>query len=109
VQWAFFHVATQAGGLKNWQWMTLTVTIISLLCTVAVALFLPDSPTRARWASEDYKVKLVERIRQNDQGIKQKAFKWSQFWEAVKDPFTYLLFLHAFLWSIPNGGVNVVS
>lgn len=89
--------------------MTLTVTIISGICALLVFLFLPDAPTRARWASKEYKTALVERVRRNDQGIKHKVFKWDQFWEALKDPFTYLLFLHAFLWSIPNGGVNIVS
>ena len=89
--------------------MTLAVTIISALCTAIILLFLPDSPTRARWADDEYKVKLVERIRRNDQGLKHKQFKWHQFWEAVRDPLTYLLFLHSFIWSMPNGGVNVAS
>jgi hypothetical protein len=69
-----------------------------------ILLLMPDSPTRARWATEDEKVKFVERVRSNDQGIKQKVWKTEQAFEAVKDPYTYLLFN-----TLVVGGINTFN
>ncbi len=60
---------------------------------VIVLLFLPDLPVQARWASAEDKVKSVERVRKNDQGIKQKNWRPEQAWEFFRDPLSYLLFL----------------
>lgn len=66
----------------------LTVAIISFIASIITWFFLPDSPTRARFLTEDEKRKYVERVRRNDQGIKQKVFKRHQAIEALKDPFS---------------------
>lgn len=71
-----------------------------------VLFFLPDSPTRARWASEEDKVKFVERVRKNDQGIKQKVFRKDQAWEAFTDPYSWLLFFMMFFQTLVVGGVS---
>lgn len=72
-------------------------------------MFLPDSPTKARWATEEEKVKFVERVRSNNQSLKQKVWKKEQAWEAAKDPFTYCLFALAFSQTLIVGGINVFS
>lgn len=72
-----------------------------------VLLFLPDSPTRARWASEDDKVKFVERVRRNDQGIKQKIFRKDQMREALTDPYSWLLFFLMLFQTLVVGGVSL--
>jgi hypothetical protein len=74
-----------------------------------ILLLMPDSPTRARWATEDEKVKFVERVRSNDQGIKQKVWKTDQAVEAVRDPYTYLLFALAFFNTLVVGGINTFN
>lgn len=67
---------------------------------------MPDAPTRARWASNDLKTRFVERVRSNNQGIKQKRWKSEQAWEAVKDPFVYSLFCFALIQSLVIGGLG---
>lgn len=57
-----------SAGLRGWQWMTVAIAIFSFLSSVVILIFLPDSPTTARWASDDEKVRLVERVRANNQG-----------------------------------------
>lgn len=79
------------------------------LTEVLVLFFLPDSPTRARWASEREKALFVERVRSNNQGIKQKQFKREQVVEAARDPLTYLLFGLAFFQTLVVGGINVFN
>lgn len=73
----------------------ITVSCISAIATVIAWFFLPDSPTRAKWLSEEEKTKYVERVRGNDQGIKQIIWRKDQAWEAFTDPFTYILFAMA--------------
>jgi hypothetical protein len=77
--------------------------------SVIVITFLPDSPTKARWASEDDKTKYVERVRVNDQGIKQKQWKSDQAIEAFKDPMTYLLFLLPAFSTLVVGGLGTFN
>lgn len=86
-QYAFYHVPFTS-GLRGWQWMMITVALISFISSIITWFFLPDSPTRARFLTEDEKRKYVERVRRNDQGIKQKVFKKEQAIEALKDPFS---------------------
>ncbi|WRT63808.1 uncharacterized protein IL334_000733 [Kwoniella shivajii] len=106
--YAFYHLSKSA-GLHGWQWMTLTVSLFSFCSAVTTFLFLPDSPTRARWLTEDEKSKYVERIRSNNQGIKHLEFKHSQIWEAIGDPYTYLLFLLALFNTLVVGGINTFN
>lgn len=66
-QFGFYHVE-KAVGLHGWQWMTIACSIFSFISSVIVLIWLPDSPTQARWASDDEKVRFVERVRSNNQG-----------------------------------------
>ena len=73
---------------------------------MAVFIFLPDSPTRARWADDELRTKLVERVRSNNQGIKQKIWKNDQAWETAKDAQVYALFALTFCQTLVIGGVG---
>jgi hypothetical protein len=68
--------------------------------------YLPDSPTSVKWADAELKTKLVERVRANDQGLKQKKFRKDQAWEAAKDPYTYCLFGLALCQTLVVGGLG---
>ena len=74
-----------------------------------IYFFLPDSPPQARWATDDEKTKYVERVRVNDQGLKQKVWRPEQAWEAARDPITYLLFIMYLTQSTIVGGLNTFS
>lgn len=76
---------------------------------VLIYIFLPDSPTKARWASEHEKKLLVERVRSNNQGLKQKHWNSGQALEAFIDPFTYCLFFLCFFNCLVVGGINTFS
>ncbi|WOO79525.1 putative transporter [Vanrija pseudolonga] len=107
--YGFYHLKNKPQGLYGWQWMSITIALFSFACGFIILIFLPDSPTKARWASEEDKVKFVERVRGNNQSLKQKVFKKEQAWEAAKDPFTYCLFLLAFSQTLIVGGINVFA
>jgi hypothetical protein len=51
----------------------------------------------------------IERVRKNEQGIKQKKWKSDQAREAFTDPFTWLLFFMMFSQSLVVGGLNTFN
>lgn len=104
----FYHVQ-KTHGLFGWQWMTIAIALFSFVAGTVILLFLPDSPTQARWATEDEKVKFVERVRSNNQGIKQKHFRRDQLVEAFTDPYTLVLFGLAFTQTLVVGGINTFN
>lgn len=104
----FYHIKKQH-GLRGWQWMTLAIALFSFVSSVTLFLFLPDTPTQARWLTSEEKVRYVERVRANNQGIKQKVFRRSQAVEAATDPYTYLLFFLAFWQTLVVGGINTFA
>lgn len=68
-------------------------------------MFLPNSPTKARWATEEEKVKFVERVRENDQGIQAKRWKPDQVKEVFRDPLAWLLVAMILTQTMVNGGL----
>jgi hypothetical protein len=88
---------------------SLLCRVTSLTLAVIVLIFLPDSPIKARWASEEDKPKFVERVRSNDQGIKQKVWRSEQVKEIFTDPLPWLLFGMIFFVSCVVGGLNTFN
>lgn len=72
---------------------------------VIILVFLPDSPTKARWATEQEKIKFVERVRENDQGIQAKHWKSDQLREVFHDPLAWLLIAMILVQTMVNGGL----
>jgi sugar phosphate permease len=107
-QYAFYHVP-YTSGLRGWQWMMITVGLISFSASIITWYFLPDSPTRARFLTEDEKKKYVERVRRNDQGLKNLTFKKAQAMEAIRDPFSWMLFMLAINQTLVVGGINTFN
>jgi sugar phosphate permease len=107
-QYAFYHVPFTS-GLRGWQWMMITVGLISFTASIITWFFLPDSPTRARFLTEDEKKKYVERVRRNDQGLKNLTFKKAQAMEAIRDPFSWMLFMLAINQTLVVGGINTFN
>lgn len=89
--------------------MMVVIAIISAISTVVTFFYLPDSPTKAKFLTEEEKPYYVERVRKNDQGIKQKVWRPEQAWEAAKDPFVYMLFFLAISQTMVVGGLNTFN
>ncbi|XAO24864.1 hypothetical protein I312_103673 [Cryptococcus bacillisporus CA1280] len=105
--YGFYHI--KDGALHSWQWLHITIALVSLISATLIYIFLPDSPTKARWASEHEKKLLVERVRSNNQGLKQKHWNSEQAREAFTDLFTYCLFFLCFFNCLVVGGINTFS
>jgi sugar phosphate permease len=88
--YGFYHVVDKP--LKGWQYMILMISIVSIILGIFIGWWMPDSPTKAKCFSEEDKLLLVERVRANDQGIKNVKWIPAQMREAFTDPVIYMLF-----------------
>lgn len=92
-----FGAAHLHSGAKvaRWQLLMLTCSALTLAVGTWFLLLFPDSPVKARFLTEDEKIKVVLRIRANQTGTETRLWKRVQVVEAVKDVKTWLFFLFA--------------
>lgn len=82
--------------------------IITLVWAVVLGLFLPDSPTTAKFLSEDERVGALERIKVNQTGAVNHNVRWGQVREALSDYKIWMLFFFQLANNIPNGAITTV-
>ncbi|KAL0579642.1 hypothetical protein V5O48_002338 [Marasmius crinis-equi] len=103
LSWGLGHIK---GSIHPYQTIFLFIGLLTVVCSPAVVLVLPDSPTKARFLTTDEKVIALERLRANNQGTESKVWKWDQVWELLLDVKTYLWFLLLFVNCVPSGGIG---
>ncbi|KAF9239490.1 MFS general substrate transporter [Melanogaster broomeanus] len=101
------HIHTN--GFEPWQWFMIITGIITLILSVIFWFLFPDSPTTAWFLTMDERAKAVQRIKENQTGVENKHFKKEQFYEALRDPKTWLFALFAALDNVPNSLTNQSS
>lgn len=92
--------------LSEWQLVFLVLGICSLLIGAVWFAFIPDTPAKARFLTEEEKIIAVKRVSKNMMGMSTHNWDWKQTFECFRDPKT--LFLSGFLifTMIPNGGLT---
>jgi len=90
---------------KSWQIMFLVVGLITVAMGITVYFLLPNNPMSSRLTQSE-KIWAIERLRENQTGIENKHFKWSQVNECLRDPQTWLLSLITISSNVPNGAVS---
>ncbi|PSN72464.1 MFS general substrate transporter [Corynespora cassiicola Philippines] len=97
------------GSFSPWKWFMVITGGLTVLFGITVWLFFPDSPLNATFLTPEERAQAVLRIASNHSGIEQKRFKRHQFLEALRDPKTWLFFLHAWSQEMANGLTNQYS
>ncbi|CAH0047375.1 unnamed protein product [Clonostachys solani] len=92
--------------LATWKILYIVLGIPTVFSGIYCWLRMPDNQTNAKFLNHREKMIAVERIRKNFQGIGSRKWKWSQFYEAFRDPRTYLYVLFSILMNTPNGGIT---
>uniref|UniRef100_L2GCA4 MFS allantoate transporter n=1 Tax=Colletotrichum fructicola (strain Nara gc5) TaxID=1213859 RepID=L2GCA4_COLFN len=92
--------------LATWKVLYLVLGLPTVITGAYCWWFMPDNQTNARFLTHREKAISIERIRGNFQGIGSRKWKWDQFFEAFRDPRTYLYVLFSLLMNIPNGGIT---
>lgn len=96
-------------GDEKWRWFFWITGMMTVVWACIVGIFTPDNPIKAKFITEREKAIAVDRVRADQTGIENKAFKREQMIEAFMDPKTWLMFLFQIWISIPNGGLTNFS
>ncbi len=70
----------RVGGLAGWQWMFLMEGLPAVFLGIAAFLFLSDSPTTARWLTDDERRHLLGDLQAEELAIKLPAASASYVW-----------------------------
>ncbi|KAH7219488.1 major facilitator superfamily domain-containing protein [Fusarium oxysporum] len=103
---ASFGIGHVKSALPSWRVLFIIWGSITVAWGVILLFLLPGAPMRAKFLTPDEKARVVARVRGNGTGIENKHFKMAQFWEAMLDMKTWLLFLFALTSNSPNGGLS---
>lgn len=106
---ASFGIGHIQSSLSSWRIQFIIWGSITFAWGILLWFMLPGAPMRAKFLTEEQKALAVARVKDNGTGIENKHFKINQFWEAVLDLKTWLLFLFALTSNSPNGGLSAVS
>ena len=96
--------AVTDAALAAWKILFLIFGLITTFTGILYFWYMPDNQLNAKFLTEEERVIAIERIRDNFQGIGNRVWKWEQFWEAMRDPRTWLYGLYSLTMNIPNGG-----
>lgn len=97
------------GGLNPWRYIFIILGALTVVWGVLFFLFVPDSPSRVSWLTEEEKVIAVQRVIENKTGTKSRRFVKSQVIEAATDPKIILLGLISFVNAVASGGLSFGS
>ncbi|KAK1962740.1 MFS general substrate transporter [Colletotrichum sublineola] len=94
------------GSFAPWKYIFLILGAMTVVWGVIFTLFVPDSPARVKWLTEQEKVVAVQRVAENKTGTgRSKTFVVAQVVEAAKDPAVVILGLISFVNAIASGGL----
>ncbi|KAI1846642.1 hypothetical protein JX266_007215 [Neoarthrinium moseri] len=97
------------GSLSTWRYIYLVLGSATIVWGVVFTLFVPDSPTRVKWLSEEEKVIAIQRVVENKTGTKSRHFAMDQVFEAATDPKIIILGLISFVNALASGGLSFGS
>jgi hypothetical protein len=92
--------------LHSYQIIFLTCGLLTVIVSIFVWFFMPDSPMEAKFLNHQEKLIAVERLRMNQMGVASRVWKWDHVLEAFVDPKTWLWFFMLTAVSIPSGGIT---
>ncbi|RMZ84112.1 hypothetical protein DV738_g706, partial [Chaetothyriales sp. CBS 135597] len=93
--------------LKPYQIIFLFFGVITVAYAGVVLMFMPDSPLHTKiFKTEEDRLVAIERLRANQQGIKNDVWKWDHAKEAALDLKTWLWAFMMFSISVPSGGIS---
>ncbi|KAH7037069.1 major facilitator superfamily domain-containing protein [Microdochium trichocladiopsis] len=92
--------------LKPYQIIFLFCGLLTVVFSIVIFLFMPDSPIEAKFLNDEDKLVALERLRMNQMGMGSGVFKWDHVREAMLDLKTWIWFLLMFIISIPSGGIS---
>ncbi|KAF9634937.1 Major facilitator superfamily [Lasiodiplodia theobromae] len=93
----------------SWQVLFMVLGLATVLWSIVIACFLPDSPMKAKCYNEDDKRLMFARVRGNQTGMQNKTYKRYQVIEALLDPYVWCCVLLQCTSTLIIGGLGVFS
>jgi hypothetical protein len=81
--------------IATWKIFFLFFGSFSFVFALILAYLMPDNYSNARWLTPREKEVARDRVRENQTVSTDNHWKWSQFWEALRDPQTIFFFITA--------------
>lgn len=94
--------AGQVGSMFPYQWMFLIFGVFTVLVGITLWWLLPDSPMDCKFFNERERLVAIQRIKDNQTGVKNKEHKRYQVFEAIKDPKVWILTFGVFFQNMTN-------
>lgn len=101
-----YGLASIHSSMRPYQIIFLFFGIITVVVSGAMFFWMPDSPTEAKFLSDDDKVIAIERLRSNQMGVMSREWRYTHFFEALLDPKTWLWVIMIFCISVPSNGIS---
>ena len=98
-------IRSESFSIAAWKVLFIVIGLISFVVAVILHFHVPNTPATAWFLNEREKRIVVERIRENYQGFGTKVWKKHQFFEAVLDIKTWVFFIYAVAFNIPNSAL----
>ncbi|KAJ5369506.1 hypothetical protein N7509_014118 [Penicillium cosmopolitanum] len=107
ISFAFQHV--ENAQLEGWRIMFIVLGLITSVVGALTFFFIPDTPIKAKWLSEEEKVALLEHVSSNQTGVWSTKINLKQIGEGLIDPQLWLITLTTILISVSSGVVTTYS
>ncbi|PLB52387.1 putative allantoate permease [Aspergillus steynii IBT 23096] len=106
ISFGFQHVHN---SFEGWRIMFLVMGLITVIVGVATYFFIPDTPMKAKFLSDDEKISILKHVSVNQTGIHNSKFNYKHIIESVFDVQVWLLTLQVVLQSVSSGVVTTYS
>lgn len=101
-----YGLASIDSHMKPYQVIFLFFGTITVGVSVIMFFWMPDSPTEAKFLSDDDKVIAIERLRNNHMGVMSREWRSSHVWETLLDLKTWFWVSMIFCISVPSNGIS---
>lgn len=101
-----YGLASIHSSMRPYQIIFLFFGVITVLVSGAMFFWMPDSPTEAKFLTDDDKVIAIERLRNNQMGVMSREWRYTHFFETLRDPKTWLWVIMIFCISVPSNGIS---
>ncbi|CAG8904115.1 unnamed protein product [Penicillium egyptiacum] len=107
ISFGFQHVHN--ASLESWRIMFLVLGLVTVVVGALTFFFIPDTPMKATWLSDNEEVALLQHVSENQTGVWSTNLNLKQIWEAVRDIQLWLLTVTTILISVSSGVVTTYS
>ncbi|KAJ6184430.1 hypothetical protein N7519_005731 [Penicillium mononematosum] len=107
ISFGFQHVHN--ASLEGWQVMFLVLGLVTMVVGTLTFFFIPDTPMKATWLSDNEKVALLQHVSENQTGVWSTKLNLRQILEALGDIQLWLLTVTTILISVSSGVVTTYS